>query len=266
MLTVIHTELRALQPVAQKCIYSSHGWWARLSPSKLPIYSPFPTVYTRFAQIFHKCRSQLKIPSARWVTQTRFHTQDPQLLSRHHTKFSRPGHLARCIYVPLVSALRVGQVCDIISLSLIAASWTPSRYMVSLLLFSESQPIQPTGPSKPHVFGCSSLPAFLNYMSQQLAFHIRWIFLQGPLQYCSVFRLHVLCATLREPDGRDVLLLEFNRGWARLKAVSGLRWPSVACVHWTQTEMGKLQVGWKQDIRTYNCTFRRVREIAKSNC
>ena len=27
----------------------------------------------------------------------------PTIVSRHRTKFSRPGHLARCIYVPLVS-------------------------------------------------------------------------------------------------------------------------------------------------------------------
>jgi hypothetical protein len=37
-----------------------------------------------------------------------------------------------------------------------------------------------------------------------------------------VFRLHGLCATLREPDGRDVLLLRFNRGLGVKKAVSGL--------------------------------------------
>jgi len=31
----------------------------------------------------------------------------PTTVSRHRTKFSRPGHRVRCIYVPLVSALRV---------------------------------------------------------------------------------------------------------------------------------------------------------------
>ena len=41
--------------------------------------------------------------------------------------------------------------------------------MVSLLLFSESHPRQPTGPSEPCVSGCFFLPAFLNYTSQQLA-------------------------------------------------------------------------------------------------
>jgi len=47
---------------------------------------------------------------------------------------------------------------------------------------------------------------------------------------------------LLEPDGRDVLLLEFNRGLARLKAVSGLQWLSVAGVYWTQAELRKLHI------------------------
>jgi hypothetical protein len=118
------------------------------------------------------------------VIRTRFHTRDRQLFSRHRTKFSRWGHLARCICVPLVSALRVGQVCDVISPSVIAASWTASRYVVSLLLLSASQPRQPTGPSEP----CVSLCSFCNYTSQQLAVRLRRIFLQGTLQYCSALR------------------------------------------------------------------------------
>ena len=76
------------------------------------------------------------------MTRTKFRTQDPQF-SHHHTKFSRPGHLARCICVPLVSALRVGQVCDVISPSLIAASWTPSRYVVSLSCSVKASPDSP---------------------------------------------------------------------------------------------------------------------------
>ena len=150
------------------------------------------------------------------MNDTKFCTQDPQF-SHHCTKFSRPGHLARCIYVPFVSALRVGQVCDVILPSLVAASWTPSRYVVSLLLFSESHPRQPPSPSEPCVSGCSFLPAFRNDTSQHLAVHHRRIFLQDHCssavpfgqhkcfsdELClasSVFRLHVLCATLRELD------------------------------------------------------------------
>jgi hypothetical protein len=97
----------------------------------------------------------------------------PTIVSRHRKKFIRPGHLALCICVPLVSALRVGQVCDVISPSVIAVSWTASRYGVSLLLFSASQPRQPTGPSEL----CVSVCSFRNYTSQQLAAHLRWIFL-----------------------------------------------------------------------------------------
>jgi len=125
-----------------------------------------------------------------------------------------PGALHFC-----APGVRDGQVYDTISPSLIAASWTPSGYVVSLLLFSERQPTSPSG--------CSFLPAFRNYTSQQLTVHLRRIFLHGQLLHCSVFRLHVLCATLREPDGRVVLLLRFNRGRAWLKAVSRLLWLSV---------------------------------------
>jgi len=39
----------------------------------------------------------------------------------------------------------------------------------------------------------------------------------------SVFRLHVFSVTLRDRDGRDVLLLQFNRGRVRLKVVIGLQ-------------------------------------------
>jgi len=66
------------------------------------------------------------------MTRTRFLTQDPTIVSRHRTKFSRPGHLACCIYVLLLSALRVGQACDFISPSVIAASWTPNWYCCSV--------------------------------------------------------------------------------------------------------------------------------------
>jgi hypothetical protein len=125
--------------------------------------------------------------------------------------------------------------------------------VVSLLLFSESQPRQPTGPSEPCVSGCSFLPVFV------ITLHSTWLFtfakhscrdqcgIVVPFgQYtCSfyelflasgVFILHIFGATLWEPDGRDVLLLRFNRGRAGLKAVRGLRWLSVAGVNWTQTE------------------------------
>ena len=155
----MHTELRVLQPVAQKCVHTHSD--LRRVPKNFQFSSSLLTVYTKGTQIFHKCRSQLKIRSASWVTRTKFRTQEPQF-SHHHTKFSRPGHLVSCICVPLVSALRVGQACDVISHSLIAASWKRSRYVVSLLLFSESQLRQPASPSEPCVSGCSFLPDFRN--------------------------------------------------------------------------------------------------------
>jgi len=149
------------------------------------------------------------------VTRTRARTQDPKLLGATVPSSSPgpPGALHCC-----APSVRDGQVYDVPR----SPSLQPpghSRYVVSLFLFSERQP---TGPS-----GCSFLPAFHNYTSQQLAVHLRRIFLHGPLLYCSVFRLHVLCATVREPDGRDVLLLWFIRGRVRLKEVSGLLWLSV---------------------------------------
>ena len=45
----------------------------------------------------------------------------PTIVIRYCTKFSRPAHLVRSIYVPLVSSMRVGQVCDIISTSLVCS-------------------------------------------------------------------------------------------------------------------------------------------------
>jgi hypothetical protein len=141
-----------------------------LSPLKLPVYSLLPT-FTRAAYIFQEPDDTNQVPHS-----------GPTIVSRHRTKFSCPGHLVRCICVPLVSALRVGQVCDVISPSVITASWTASRYGVSLLLFSASQPRQPTGLSELCVSGCS----FHNYTSQQLAVHLRRIFLQGTLQCPSV--------------------------------------------------------------------------------
>ena len=129
------TDLGVLQPVAQKCIYSSHGRWPRLSCKKLPVYSPLPTFYTRGTLIFHTCRSELKIQSARWMTRTRFRTQDLQLLVT-----TVPSSVARATWRAAFMCpwcLRVGQVYDVISSSLIATSQTPSSYVVSLLLFSE---------------------------------------------------------------------------------------------------------------------------------
>ena len=68
-------------------------------------------------------RSSINVGAKRQVSDTNqvLHS-GPTIVSPHRTKFSRPGHLARCIYVPLVSALRVGQVFDGISHSFIAAS------------------------------------------------------------------------------------------------------------------------------------------------
>jgi hypothetical protein len=105
--------------------------------------------YTGAAQIFRKCRNQLKIPGARRVTWTRLRAQDPANVGRHRTKFSCAGHLERCTCAPLVSVLSWSSVWCHISCSLIAASWTQSRYVVSLLMFRESQPRQPTSPSEP---------------------------------------------------------------------------------------------------------------------
>ena len=102
----------------------------------------------------------------------------PTIVRRHRTKFSRPGHLVRTLHF-CATGVRGGQVYDVTSPSLISASWTPSRYVVSLLLFSE---IQPTGLS-----GFSFLPAFRNYTSQQLAVQLRRIFLYGPLLYCMCY-------------------------------------------------------------------------------
>jgi len=72
--------------------------------------------------------------------------------------------------------------------------------------------------------------------------------------------LHVLRTTLREPDGRDVPLLRFNRGRARLKAVSGQCWLSVAGVNWTQTELTKLHVHWKQYVLRFSARSRNCEE------
>ena len=128
ILNVIHTESCVLQTVAQKCIYGSRSLWPWLNPSKHPVQQPFCQHSTR------QVSDTNQVPHS-----------GPTIVSRHCSKFNRPDHLARCIYVPLVSAWRVGQVCDVISCSLIAALRTPSRYVVILLLFSESQPRQPTG-------------------------------------------------------------------------------------------------------------------------
>ena len=98
---------------------------------KLPAQHPLLTVYTWGTQILHQCRSQLKIRSALWVTRTKFYTQQ-QHFSYHYTKISRPGLLVSCICLPFVSALRVGQLYDVISPSLVAAFWTRSRYEESL--------------------------------------------------------------------------------------------------------------------------------------
>ena len=77
---------------------------------------------------------------------------------------------------------------------------------------------------------------------------------------------HCMCLVRRcGTDGRDVVLLWFNRGWVGLKAVIGLRCLSVAGVNWTQTELRNLHVGWKQDVNTCKCTVRRVLKIVKSD-
>ena len=110
----------------------------------------------------------------------------PTTVSRHRTKFSRPGHLARCIYVPLVSALRVQVWCHLAlpHCSLLDTKQVCGKFIAVMWKTA----------LRSCVFGCSFLPAFRNYTSQQLPVHLRRIFLQEPLQYCSVFRLHcVLC-------------------------------------------------------------------------
>ena len=137
-------------------------------PHNFQCSSPFGKRLHQGAQIFRKCWSQLQIPGARWVTWTRFRTQNPQMVGRHPTKLNRTGLLAWCICAPLVS-WEVSVLWCHISHSVLAASWTPSRYVVGLLLFTESHPRQPTGPSEPCVSGCFFLPAFHNCTSQQLA-------------------------------------------------------------------------------------------------
>lgn len=151
----------------------------------------------------------------------------PTIVRRHRTKFSHPGNRRAALCASGVCFRSWSNVWRHISRSLSAASWNPSRYVVSLLLFSERQPRQPTGPS-----GFSFLPAFRNCTSQQLAVHLRQMF----LLYCSVFRLHVLCAALWEPYGKDVLLLRFKRERAWLKAVSGLLWLSVCSRRQLETQ------------------------------
>ena len=124
----------------------------------------------------------------------------PTIVSRHRTKFSRLGHMARCIYVTLVSALRVGQLCDVISPSLIAASRTPNRYVVNLLSFSESQPQTAHRYVQPCVSGCSFLPAFRNDTSQHLAVHHRRIFLQDTaVVQCPLVSRNVLSTNCAWP-------------------------------------------------------------------
>jgi hypothetical protein len=79
ILTVIHTKLCLATCGPEMHLYftTCDQCWVPKTSSLQP---PLPTVYTRRAQISHKCRSQLRIPGARWVTRYRFRTQDSQIL------------------------------------------------------------------------------------------------------------------------------------------------------------------------------------------
>jgi hypothetical protein len=80
---------------------------------------------------------------------------------RHCTKFIRPGHQARCICAALVSVLRV-VTCVTSYLSLPPCSHLDLiRYVVSLLLLTESHPRQPTGPSEPVFLAVSFCQPFI---------------------------------------------------------------------------------------------------------
>ena len=162
----------------------------------------------------------------------------PTNVRRHRAEFSRPGHVAGCIRAPLVSALRVVQVRDVIFLAPHCSLLDINRYVVTLLLFSESHPRKNAGPSEPYVPGCF-LPAIRNYVTavgcspapniparttavikcpvistNVISTDCAWPAICADVM-CSVRR----CGT----DGRDVLLLRFKRGRARLKAIIGLR-------------------------------------------
>ena len=149
--------------------------------------------------------------------------------NHHHTKFSRLGHLTHCIYVRLMSALRVGQVCDVISPSFIAACWTPSRYVASLSYSVKVSPDRSPVRPKPVYLSVPFCQPFV------ILRHSTWLFtfvkyscrdhritaaLFGEAKFSfyelclasSVLRLHVLCATLRETDSTAVLFCGSTEG------------------------------------------------------
>ena len=166
-----HKELRAMQPGGPEM------------QSKLPAQQPFCREYTRGAQIFHTHSSHLKSSGARWLTWTRFRTQDPPMLgatvhssvapATWRAELVRPWCLPWELFKCVTSNFSPPH-CSLLDIR---------RYVVSLLLFTESHSRQNTGPSEPYVTGCFFLPAFRNYASQQLAVHLHGIFPQGPLQY-----------------------------------------------------------------------------------
>ena len=163
--------------------------------SKLPVQQTFCQEYTRGAQIFHTCSSHLKTWGARWVTWTRFRTRDPPMLGAAVKSLVAPAIWRAVIVRPPCLPWELFTCVTYFALPH-CNHLDIGRYVVSLLLFSAREP---TGPAEPCVSGCFFLPAFRNYTSQQLAVHLRWIFLQGPLLYWSVlcsaqmFLLRTLC-------------------------------------------------------------------------
>ena len=133
--------------------------------------------------------------------------------------------------------------------------------MVSLLLFSESHPRQPTGPSEPVFLVVSCCQPFIitrhnSWLSKM--FNFAEYTCNGHCstgvpkcsykELCvasSVFRRHVFVATLRDRWQRCAVTA-FDRGRALLKAVIGLRWLS-----------SRRQAETEQKRNGENCTLTR---------
>ena len=136
------------------------------SPHNFQCSSPFGKRLHQGAHIFDKCWSHLKIPGARWVTWTRFRTQDAQLVgatvqssvarATWRAVFVRPWCLSwRCVTSSL--------------------AFTPRSLLETKQVCGKFVAVHRESPQTAHrsvwtcVSGCFFLPAVHNYTSQQLA-------------------------------------------------------------------------------------------------
>jgi hypothetical protein len=56
------------------------SWHDQITTLLLGQNTEMVMLYTWGANIFHRCRSHLKIPGTRWVAWSKFHTEDPEIL------------------------------------------------------------------------------------------------------------------------------------------------------------------------------------------